>query len=376
MTFRFGFRFALYILPFALPFFVFTGALVYIGESLPLALVAQMQNGDQPVLYRPRYGNRDLAYKDLMTETRQPEVLVLGSSRVLQMRSLLLHRNSRAFYNAAAPAWQLAELNTFLQGLDSTALPRILIVGLDHPWFNSAYSDTRIEAEYNDFQQIFRINRSIMQAVIDGTPFDVGRLIGRVEPGHGGLALGIDAIMDGQGFRNDGSEQYGDFLVAHWLWPENERQRHIDLMRSGGDMYVWGDAVSAASLAEVETLLGFARAHNITVIGFLPPYMPTLYEEMRASGNFGYIDSLPPRLSDLFATYDAHFFDFSDGALLGANDGDFFDGWHGSELTFTRLYLRLLEALPDLLEPYSDPAHLADIIDNAGSTFDVFGNRF
>ena len=90
------------------------------------------------------------------------------------------------------------------------------------------------------------VNRSFMQDVIGGEQFDVGRYLARVEPGHGGLALGLRAIRDGHGFRNDGSEQYGDFLVAHWLYPQNERQRHLDNLRDGKEMYVYGDTVSAA----------------------------------------------------------------------------------------------------------------------------------
>ena len=135
---RFLLRLALYALPFAIPFVLLSGFLIYTGEAMPLWMVAQMQMGDAPVLYRPRYGNRDLDFKTLSANLRQPEIMTVGSSRVLQFRSLFFDKQPRAFYNAGAPAWQLEQVRQLLDGLTFT--PRILIVGLDQPWFNEAYS--------------------------------------------------------------------------------------------------------------------------------------------------------------------------------------------------------------------------------------------
>lgn len=368
----FWLRLALYTLPFALAFATLTGALIYTGESMPLGWVVAHQMGDEPVLYRPRFGSRDFAFKQLSTEARQPEVLAVGSSRVLQMRAGFFNEQPGAFYNAGAPAWTLPRVVDFVTSLDEAALPDILIIGLDHPWFNDAYVGDPFAPEPSDFATIFNVNRSFMQAVIDGESFDVGLYLRRTEPNEGGLALGLRAIRDGHGFRNDGSEQYGDFLVAHHLWPVNERQRHIDYAANNQAMYVWGDTASESALAQLDRLLAFAAAHDMTVIGFTPPYMPTLWDQMMASGNFGYIDLLIPRLRDLFDEYDFAYFDFSDGDELGATDDDFFDGWHASERIYLRLYIEMLRERPDLLGLFSDLDDLRAIEENATDTFEVF----
>ena len=67
---------------------------------MPLPAVIQMQAGGEPVLYRVGYGNRDQDYKLMSVEYRQPEVLMIGSSRVLQFRGQFLNNEPDIFYNA------------------------------------------------------------------------------------------------------------------------------------------------------------------------------------------------------------------------------------------------------------------------------------
>jgi hypothetical protein len=381
MNLRFLLKLALYALPFAIPFGLLCGFMVYTGESMPLRMVAQMQLSDQPVLYRPRYGNRDLEFKTLSANLRQPDILAAGSSRILQFRAQFFNLQPREFYNTGGPAWTLDQVQAMLDGLTYT--PRILILAIDPSWFNDAVVPEAFAPQVNDFQHLFMANRSFMQEIVDGTmgreDFDVSRYLARVEPGHGGLALGLRAIRDGHGFRNDGSEQYGDFLVAHWLYPQNERQRHLDWLRDGLEMYAYGDTVSASRWGQLYALVRWCAERNITLIGFLPPYMPTLYKQMVEDGKHTYIRQLDGQLQALFDHYDFPYFDFMNNTGLNATDEDFFDGWHASERINLSLYERIfwmLKAMkPGLLDAYTDPAYLQAADAGATNTFEVFGDR-
>ncbi|MBI1256034.1 MAG: hypothetical protein GC204_01055 [Chloroflexi bacterium] len=370
---RFLLKLIVYTLPFALPFLLLSGFMIYTGEAMPLEMVARMQMSDQPILYRPRYGNRDLDFKVISANLRQPEIMTVGSSRVLQFRSLFFDKQPQAFYNGGAPAWTL---DTVIQLLDRlTFTPKILIIGLDQPWFNEAYVPDVLPDQVSDFTRLFQANRSFMQDVIGDQSFDIGRYLARVEPGFGGMALGLRAIRDGHGFRNDGSEQYGDFLVAHFLSPANERKNAFELLRVGHLMYVEGDTLWASRLQQLQDLLIWCKARGITVIGFQPSFMPTLYQQMMADGKHSYIQKLDDVFPLLFPYYGDYYFNFADGAQLGATDEDFFDGWHASEKINLRLYEQMLKALPDVLGAYSDPEVLQAAEAGATDTFNVFGNR-
>ena len=344
---------------------------------MPLSQMVQMQMGDASILYRPRYGNRDPEFKLLATNTRQPDVVAVGSSRILQFRSMFFNRDTREFYNAAGPAWQLEHMIALVEGLEYA--PRVLIISLDHPWFNDAYPGDPFQPSLeptSDFDHIFMVNRSVMQAILNGEPLDIQAMLARREPGYGGLALGLRAIRDGHGFRNDGSEQYGDFFVAQYLHPENERARHLSLLENGQDMYARGTEVSESAIQELQTMLQYCEERGIYVIGFLPSYMPTLYQQMVAGGQHQYVELLPERLDPIFQSHGFAFFDFTDGAVLHATDGDFIDGWHASERMNLRLYTEMVRALPDVLGAYSDIQWLASTDANATDTFNVFGNQF
>lgn len=364
----FWFKLAAFALPFAFVVLILTGGLVYIGESMPLALVVRQQMGSTPVLYRPQYGSQDINFKTLSINMRQPEVVAIGSSRVLQFRAGLLTENPGAFYNAGGPAWQLSDVRGVLQNLTTT--PEVLILGVDYVWFNAAYEPDELTEPLDDFNRLFASNRSVMQAVFEGKSFDLNRLLARQNPGGAGIAYGLRAITDGHGFRNDGSEQYGDFLVGRYLHQPTERERHIKWMRNGREMYVYGDTLDADALAEFNSLLAWCKERGITVIGFAPPFTPSLYNEMMQRGQHSYMQK--PGLDSMFAAHGFTFFDFSDGGQFGSDD-DFYDGWHGSERVYLRLYMHMVEALPDVLGQYSNVETLHAIDAGVTDTWRVFG---
>jgi hypothetical protein len=252
----------------------------------------------------------------------------------------------------------------------------VLLLGLDQPWFNPNFVPENFEPEVSDFAEVFLVNRSVFQELLAGPrPPDFAQLLGRTEPGFGGTALGIRAITDGHGFRNDGSEQYGDFLIAGWLSPETERSRHLEWLRAGERMYVHGNAVSEDALRQLDSLLQYCQQHNVLVVAFFPPFAPSLYAEMLAGGQHTYINPAYERVSHLFDQYSFPLFNFSDGGQFGT-DGDFFDGWHGSERINLQLYITMAQALPDVFGQYSDLATLQQAVSQATDTFNLFGNQF
>lgn len=363
-------KLAVFFAPFFAFYLLYTGLLVYSGESMPLAMVVALQQGEAPVLYRPQFGNRDVAFKALSINTRQPEVVAVGSSRVLQMRAGLLTEQPDIFYNAGAPAWTLTQVLELLNAIETP--PRVLILGIDAPWFNDAYVPDIFPAQVDDLTAIFNQNNAFARAALNGRPVDVDKLVTRREPGFGGLALGIKAIENGHGFRNDGSEQYGDFLIGRFLDPTTERQRHVDWMRRGEQMYVYGDTVSERGMQQMIEVLTWAKARNVQVIGFMPPFTPELYQRMLKRGNHPYIEQLIPELEAIFADYGFAFFDFSDGGEFGTSE-DFFDGWHGSERIYLRLYQTMLDEVPAILGQYSDAGKLNNLDAAASDTWHVFG---
>lgn len=371
---RFWFRLIIYVLPFAIGFLTLTGALIYVGESMPLGMVLAHQSGDEFVLFRYRYGNRDQQYKLLAANQRQADVLAIGSSRVLQFRAGFADRDPDAFYNASGPAWTLDEVQNLLYHMKPDALPEILLLGLDFPWYNAAYVGDTFPEPVSDFDNLFLINRAFLQDFIEGDRINIERFLARVEPGSGdSLALGLRAIHDGHGFRNDGSEQFGDYLVAGYLWQPQQRERHLQLMQNCEYVYPCGTQITNQRVEQTREILQWAAEHDILVVGFLPSYAPTLWDEMSTMPQHAYIEQAQSALSALFAEFNFPFFDYSDGASIGLTDEDFFDGWHASERGNLALYIQLVRYVPELAV-YSDVDALQARFDQADNTWQVFPN--
>jgi hypothetical protein len=351
---------------------------LYTGETLPLRNVVQQQMANLETLYRPRYGNRDVQFKTLSIEMRQPEVIAIGSSRVLQFRAGFFNRSPGTFYNAAGPGWRLSHVEQVLYSLEPEAHPRVIVLAIDPPWFNNNFRGESFPPSRTDFEHLVFANNALLRDLRAGVSvtrggFSFSQYRDRRIPATHSLALGMRAIRDGHGFRSDGSELYGDHLVARWLNMSNTRDAHFVWMREGREMYVYGDTVDHHTMTSLSHLLAWAVDHDITIVGFLPSYMPSLWTQMNARGQHNYMNVLSADLERLFAAYEFPFFDFSDGRRANTADWEFFDGWHASELGNLRLYIQMAETRPDILGAYSDLDRLRAIARSAQSTWDVFG---
>lgn len=375
-------RLMVYVLPFGLGFGALTGGLIVTGEAMPLDMVITLQhNSDETLIYRPRYGHRDLAYKRLSLERVQPEIAITGSSRVLQVREQMFQRQPGTFYNAAGPAWTLDELLWLLRHVDANALPEVLIVAFDMPWFAADFDEDEIPRPVGDFAHVFEVNRAFLQDVMTGGDFSLTNetvplraYLAREtvrEPRVG--ALGLRAIRDGQGFRQDGSELFGDFLIGGWLWQPQQRERHLNLMRHGEYVYPYGETVSEAAMGRAEALVRFAAERDIFLIGLLPPYMPTLWQEMLATGRHDYVPQVTERLRGLLGDYGYPLLDFSDGATFGTRDADYYDGWHPSELASALMMLNAVGQVQEL-QAYIDPDALLRSIQTATDGWWLYGS--
>ncbi len=383
MNTRFFSRLLIYLLPIGIYLGSTTSTAIYAGEYLPLQQVITQQTGEQPVLYGRAYRDNYFSYKLLSTLYRQPEVLAVGSSRTQQYRSMFFDKKSAAFYNAGQAAQSIYDMQQFIASLDKDHLPKVLILGLDQPWFNAAshYSQPAVSQVLDDETSVdpmraMHVSSDVLADLVDGK-INLSRLTDRHEPVYKTSAIGFNAIMNGMGFRNDGSYQYGDDIQNPPSNDERLAEAFDDIAQNLDSHFVAGDEVSQQALDTLDSILQFGKAHGITIIGFAPPYAPSVYQRMMADGNHTYIAKEVQAIQVLFNRYGYVYFDFSDASALGATDDDMIDGFHASEFIYLRMYLHMLNQLPLVLGQYSDPQFLQPLAqERPASRFELFGNRF
>jgi hypothetical protein len=348
----------------------FVGGAIYIGDAMPLQLVVDMQQNQELLIFSAKAQTEDMfIYKMLSLATRQPDVVIIGSSSVLQFRSMLLNENPETFYNAGSTSWTLGEITCYVQNMESIHVPRVLIIGLDQNWFSE---ESRIVdcPETNratvDFNYLMRWTKFTWISNL-AHPISPSRLIRRRDPITGSAALGIYAIRSGGGYRNDGSLHLGNIRNAEFNCKNWTRE-----VSSGSTEYEIETHISQ-NLIHLDRILYSAQENGVFVIGFSPPVMSTLHDYMIETGGWGFMDHTTESIKDMFPNYGFEYFDFPNAAWI-ANDIEMYDCNHSGEQLSTRIYIEFLGDLPDMLGEYSDLEYLQQVVDNADNPFDIWSD--
>ena len=340
------------VLLFALPFLMLLGGpaavLLAAGELMPVRSVVEHQR-EHSVLYGPAYTNPDRAYKTTAVRLRAPRLVALGSSRVLQLRAEMFAPSARgSYYNAGRAAGVVWELRPFLAQAPPTL--RTIVLGIDHWWFNPAWSRAAgrtgagpVPDEPGPATLVHQHWIEVYRGIRSGK-INLRRVL--ASP-----AVGLSGIMHDDGFRSDGSYQYG-LTLCERPTPAAAFAESFQRIAEGTERFEAGDALDEEALAELERFLDDAKARGIHVVAFTPPLAPAVLARMRKTGRYPYLQRLSTRLDALLGARRVPFQDLTDCSTIGCRDEQFLDGFHASE----RVYATLLGALAT-----RDPALAAQV---------------
>lgn len=371
-------KLALFILPFTLYFVPTVGTGLYAGEFTPLRQVVEMQATQSRVLYGPAYWEDQYTYKLLSVKLRHPKVVTIGSSRIMQFRSLFFNKQPAAFFNAGGAVRSLEELQNFIDTLENDEFPSIMIIGLDQHWVNPTASwqswatDAWLDANVGGFTLSRALSTSwSIYNDYQRDRIQLDAIFRREDPVSGAIGVGINALIAGNGFRNDGSHQEGSQFVQATTSQINLQQAQAANVHFSG-----AKVVDEAKMIEMEHILQQLAAHDVFVIGFSPPFVGRIYDEMQADGNYLYLAEQAARFEALFGRYGFAYFDFTDGEPLGATDQTMLDIYHSSEYIALKTYYEILQALPTRLEAYSDLQFIEAAIQDSTTPLLVFDRWF
>lgn len=374
-TARLAWKLAAAVLPPVVLVGAACGVWLRVGEFVTAAQVVAAQSSSRQVLFGQAYSNRTRAYKWHAVRFRRPEVLTLGSSRVLQFRAEAF---SSRFFNAGGNADCLEDLGAFLFDLPEVARPRQIVVGVDQWWFNGAYVAPGCRsAQAAESPAFSTFAGSWLDTWFDALAgkFTLADVL--TAPWSGGEGrIGLNAWLNRNGFRNDGSYLYGGIIGD----PENPAKNAdyrfrgtIARVRAGAARFTPGRAVDEGRVSVFREFLRQCRARSIHVTAFLPPFPRVVLDEMRnLRGQFGYMEDLPTRLGRVAAEEGVFLGDMTDLAALGFPDLEAIDGFHCSEKVYLEILIRLAQHDPMLASHVNDPKGLAERLAQARHRFVVF----
>ena len=356
---RFLTRLALFLLPAVLIYGLFAAALINTRELADLESIVAATADGSLTLYGTSHNEKIGAYKMQATSAIGAQLLVLGTSRSMQLRSEFFTQDS--FYNAGGGVRNMADFQDFLSRLPQDALPQTQLVVLDQNFFNTDWRYSS-PAEPQDF--VGEEPDFFDTLLRTGIDYGSGKfsLLDVLRPQQG--IFGLAAAARGTGFAVDGSYRYGTVALENLGEPEKnfaDTYRQIDF---GQQRFAYGDTPDEVALDQLEKFLAFCNEKEIEVVGFLPPFPPSVYQRMIDSDRYGYLDTLYEEIAARFTAAGGEFYDFT---AIESTDDEYIDGFHGGDRVYAKIALELAER-SEILSGEIDTRQIQQMLEDDAGT--------
>lgn len=309
------------------------------GELLTGGEVAEFQQ-EVTALYGSALHDTVYRYKLALLEARRPDVVVIGSSRVLAMNQSMF---SVPFANLGRTVNYPDEALKLAGDMLELHKPKVVLFGLDPWWLNPRWIHAPDFRTHDDPggalspEALFAPMRWLADGRI-GWDLYRDRLTNAAPPVIDDVVmLGIQAITIRRGYRPDGSLFRGGLIY---------QARGADtgfgdtLSRVAGDQaqFRFGQSIDETRVETLQETVALLRAAGVTVVTFLAPVAPTVRTAMAQNPDrFAYMTAA----REAFASLNSLHLDAWAGDVLGEEDCEFFDGFHHGETVDLRLLLAL-----------------------------------
>ena len=295
-------RFLSYILKLLL-FVIFSLGFLFLLNKNQLSQLL-VSSGEYNLLFNPK---KKQSIIDFKLSQGKKEISIIGSSRTAGFEKEMF--SNQSVYNYSMIVNSITDIKNLIVDLNLSKGDTI-VLGLDQWNFNSLYNSRLLNRykSYNiNFPNILFDNRTIKNDY---------------------LLVGEKAIDNFSGFRNDGSYFYGKRFIV----PDEELEDYLftdtyDRIQEGNRGFEYGSKVDLKQIKILEDLLVMAQKNKITLIGFFPPFAPSVNDKMNNSKyDYKYIYESSRLINH---TFDRYGFKFNDLTNIDLFDDTFYlDGFH------------------------------------------------
>jgi len=338
-----------------------------IGATTSLINLANAQARDRSAIVLPfdlRYW-ADLKLPRIATE--KPDVILISSSRGGEMRSQMLEPYK--FYNLSFTAWTMDQVVEIFDRATRDFVPKVAIVSLDYFMFTDRWpkANAKNAMRFDDPLYKFRSGLDMMQTAARRAAFLQACIITIFQAGHScraaeGRFLGTPAIINQEGFRDDGSYRYGPGRLQ-----DSEKNITADFLVNA---MPGAPSIDRDQMLVLERLAALARTRGVTLVGIQLPFAKAGVDYLDNNESYHHYAGVwrefqGSAVRDKFRQLGITFFDLS-RAPLNQDSNNFIDAYHPSEIGMLRS-LRSLLLIPRFRElfPAIDPQRIFEKINEA-----------
>ncbi len=299
-------------------------------------------------IYGPAaYGNI-YRYKLELARQKRPEIIALGSSRIMTIRQECFNR---PFLNCGVGMLYLNQAKLFLEDLFHFYTPKIIILGVDFWWFNDnfpqpgSFPGDQVDADTNFCYKIqLPVYWCLQNKVSIGKYLDIlinGNNKNNISHYNN---MGISAIMTSDGYRPDGSYVQSAYIFGFKEDYDSQFNYTLKLLNEPDARFVYGRGLSEQRRQEFQEIIKLCQRNRVTLVLYIPPVAHRVYQKMAAmKEKYGFIDEL----REFIASLPVEAYDFHDAGAAGISDCEFIDGFHVGEVGYQKLLLAISRQNPE-----------------------------
>ena len=273
------------------------------------------------------------------------QVWALGSSRVLQFRSQMF---DKSFYNAGYTISSVGQFVPFLKSVPQEKHPDYLIINLDQWMFNATWDQLTTSYDNNNWSKSFQKNANLSTIISVWKDLFAHKYSFQVAEDKDVTKIGLNAYFNNTGFRNDGSMSYGGqlkkLLSNDKTANDYNFKETLQRIVKGKDRFKFGKTINPKALQKLDELMNYCAQQNIKIIAFIPPFANEVNKAFLQANQHQYMDFLYLSCLPIFKKNHAEFYDFRFLKSINSNDNEVIDGFHGSEVTYLKILIKMLES--------------------------------
>ncbi|MDR1777799.1 MAG: hypothetical protein LBR31_08250 [Desulfovibrio sp.] len=322
---------------------------LYKSGDVAAERAVETQAAQKFVLFGSGVSQDFVDYKLRLYEAVKPDIAVVGSSRVMQLRGSAFRRS---YVNVGGTAGNLPVLRSTLDAILHLHKPAAVILGLDFWWFMPQWNKDPFEnvpPTSGSYNYGFDSQKKPWDWLLDGK-ISLAEFAAPLWGGFRDTRLGIMAQQTDDGFGPDGSWYYTGEITGRRRPFDFQFNDTLKQVSHGIKAFFRADSGQQGPAAEhldaLSEIYCRLKARGVAVFVFIAPLSERVLAAMRErEGGYPHLFGL--RRALLERGIDA--LDFTDPQIIGSNDCEFVDGFHGGEVTYMRILRAMADRWPALL---------------------------
>jgi hypothetical protein len=269
-----------------------------IGETMPMSMISQWQDGGTDRVWRGGDGHSYLTYKIARVTDRKPDILLIGSARANAFRGASFAPNN--FFNAGMTGWTFDQYRRFLELVGENGYaPKVLVFDLDYWMFNAGF-DHYVGDRFDEkpTPHVASLLRVIGQLRDD--PASLWRALPSTDRMHG-----LYALLAGDGFHTDGS------LPGKPATPDPQRLAD-DSTGVGVPPVELAEHMAPDQITRFDQFVAYAKQKHIALIGIQLPFYAKILDALNTPEAGSWHEFQSPEWRQHMADAGVVFFDFAD----------------------------------------------------------------